>query len=75
MVADSPTMDSLMETRRCRWLIKLSAMKVDLQRLATSRNLSRPYLTRHIYKKLGFGGEKRQLKWMTVEIVSIGTES
>jgi hypothetical protein len=27
MVANSPTMDTLMETRRCRWLSKLSAMK------------------------------------------------
>jgi hypothetical protein len=27
MVANSPTMDTLMETRRCRWLSKLSAME------------------------------------------------
>jgi hypothetical protein len=79
MVADSPTIDSLMETRRCWWLSKLSVMKQSRSpwRMldawgTTSRPVGRPQQTiRHAYistlKKLGFEGEKGQLwEWMTV---------
>ena len=76
---DSPTMDSLMETRRCRWLCKLSLMKESRspRRMlgawcTTPRPVGRPQQTiRHAYistlKKLGFEGEKGELReWMTV---------
>jgi hypothetical protein len=81
MVEDSPTIDSLMETRRCRWLSKLSVMKQSRspRRIlgawcTTSRTVpvGRPQQTiRHAYistlKKIGFEGEKGQLReWMTV---------
>jgi hypothetical protein len=79
-VANSPTMDSLMETRsRCRWLCKLSLMKESRspRRMlgawcTTPQPVGRPQQTiRHAYistlKKLGFEGEKGQLReWMTV---------
>jgi hypothetical protein len=77
MVANSPTMDTLMETRRCRWLSKLSAMEESRspRRMLgmvydgkTSRETSADHTTRlHTYpKKLGFE-EKGQLReWMTV---------
>jgi hypothetical protein len=43
MVANSPTMDTLMETRRCRWLSKLSAMEESISEdLAHAVNDSRP---------------------------------
>jgi hypothetical protein len=70
MVADSPTMDSLMETRRCRWLSKLSVMKQSRSprrilgaRCTTSRPVGRLQQTiryAHIsaLKKLGFEGER-----------------
>jgi hypothetical protein len=80
MVAASPTIDSLMEKRRCRWILsKLSVMKPSRspRRIlgawcTTSRPVGRPQQTiRHAYistlKKLGFEGEKGQLReWMTV---------
>jgi hypothetical protein len=56
-VANSPTMDSMMEMRRCRWLSKLSAMKARSQDLRgeysahgvqhhdQQGDLSRPYDT------------------------------
>jgi hypothetical protein len=79
-VANSPTMDSLMEMRRCRWLSKLCAMKESRSPMrmlgvwcTTSRLAGgRPQQTiRHAYistfKKLGFEGEKGQLReWMIV---------
>jgi hypothetical protein len=73
MVANSPTMDTLMETRRCRWLSKLSAMEESRspRRMlgawcTTARPVGRPQQTiRHAYirtlKKLGFEEEKGQL--------------
>lgn len=79
MVANSPALDSLMETRRCRWLSKLSVMKDSRspRRIlgawcTTPRAAGRPQQTiRHAYistlKKLGFEREKGELKeWMTV---------
>jgi hypothetical protein len=79
MVANAPTMDSSMETGRCRWVSKLSVMKESrsARRMlgawcTTSRPVERPQQTiRHAYistlKKLGFEGEKGQLReWMTV---------
>jgi hypothetical protein len=80
MVANSPTMDTLMETRRCRWLSKLSLMKEfrSPRRMlgawcTTSRPVGRPQQTiRHAYistlQKLGFEGEKGQLReWKIYE--------
>jgi hypothetical protein len=56
MVANSPTMDTLMETRRCRWLSKLSAMEESrsprrmLGAWCTARPVGRPQQTiRHAY--------------------------
>jgi hypothetical protein len=80
MVADSPTIDSLMETRRCRWLSKLSVMKQESRSTrrilgawcTTSRPVGRPQQTiRHAYirslEKLGSEREKGELReWMTV---------
>jgi hypothetical protein len=60
MVANSPTMDTLMETRRCRWLSKLSAMKSQDLRgeygawCTTARPVGRPQQTirhAHVLKK------------------------
>jgi hypothetical protein len=80
-VANSPTMDSMMEMRRCRWLSKLSAMMESrspkrmlgaLTWCPTPRPAGRPQQTiRHAYistlKKHGFEEEKGQLReWMTV---------
>ncbi len=79
MVANSPTMDTLMETRRCRWLSKLSAMNESRspRRILgawckTARPTGRPQQTiRHAYvrtlKKLGFEqGEGLLTEWMPV---------
>jgi hypothetical protein len=79
MVADSPTIDSLMETRRCRWHSKLSVMiqsrsprRILGAWCTTSRPVGRLQQTiRHAYistlKKFSFEGEKGQLReWMTV---------
>jgi hypothetical protein len=80
IVANSPTIDTLMETRRCRWLSKLSVMKESrsARRMlgawcTTARSVGRPQQTirhaniRSTLKKLRFEEEKRQLrKWMTV---------
>jgi hypothetical protein len=76
---NSPTMESMMEMRRCRWLSKLSAMeksrsprKILGAWCPTPRKAGRPKQTiRHAYlatlERLGFEGEKGQLKeWMTV---------
>jgi hypothetical protein len=76
---NSPTMESMMEMRRCRWLSKLSAMEESRspRRMlgawcSTKRAVGRPQQTiRHAYittlEKLGFAGDKGQLKeWMTV---------
>jgi hypothetical protein len=78
-VANSPTMESMMEVRRCRWLCKLSFMKASRSpRLTlgawcpTPRPVGRPQQTiRHAYvstlKILGFVGDRGQLReWMTV---------
>jgi hypothetical protein len=78
-VASSPTMDSMMEMRRCQWLSKLSAMKESRspRRMVgawcpTPRPAGRPQQTiRHAYistlKKLDFEEEKGQIReWMTV---------
>jgi hypothetical protein len=78
-VANSPTMDSMMEMRRCRWLCKLGAMKESRspRRIlgawcSTPRPTGRPQQTiRHAYistlQNLGFEGDKGQLReWMTV---------
>jgi hypothetical protein len=74
MVADSLAIDSLMETRRCRWLSKLSVLKQSRspRRIlgawcTTSRQVGRrQQIIRHEYistlKKLGFEGEKGQLR-------------
>jgi hypothetical protein len=77
--ANSPTMESMMEMRRCRWLCKLSFMKASRSpRLIlgascpTPRPVGRPQQTiRHAYvstlKRVGFEGDKGQLReWMTV---------
>jgi hypothetical protein len=77
--ADSPTMESMMEVRRCRWLSKLSVMEESRspRRMLgawcpTPRPTGRPQQTiRHAYittlNKLGFEQEKGQLReWMTV---------
>jgi hypothetical protein len=76
---NSPTMESMMEMRRCRWLSKLSAMEESRspRRMlgawcSTPRAVGRPqqticqaYIT--ALEKLGFEGEKGQLReWMTV---------
>jgi hypothetical protein len=79
MVAESPTIDSLMETRRCRWLSKLSVMKQSRSSrrilgawCTTSRPVGRPQqTTRYAYistlKKIGFEGDKgQQREWMTL---------
>jgi hypothetical protein len=68
-VANSPTMDSMMEMRRCRWLSELSAMKtlISPRRILgawcpTPRPAGRPQHTiRRILKKLGFEEEKEGL--------------
>jgi hypothetical protein len=78
-VANSPTMESMMEMRRCRWLCKLSVMKTSrFPRLIlgawcpTPQPVGRPQqTTRHAYvstlEKLGSEGDKWQLRrWMTV---------
>jgi hypothetical protein len=78
-VANSPTMDSMMEMRSCRWLSKPSAMKKSRspRRMLgawcpTPRPAGRPQQTiPHAYistlKKLGSEEEKGQLRvWMTV---------
>ncbi len=77
--ANSPTMESMMEVRRCRWLSKLSVMEKSRsprQMLGawcpTPRPSGRPQQTiRYAYittlKKLGFEQEKGQMReWMTV---------
>jgi hypothetical protein len=75
---NSPTMESMMGMRRCRWLSKLSAMEKSRSRkilgawCPTPRKAGRPKQTIcHAYlatlERLGFKGEKGQLKeWMTV---------
>ena len=76
---EPPTMESMMEVRRCRWLSKLSVMEKSRsprQMLGawcpTPRPSGRPQQTiRHAYittlKKLGFEQEKGQMReWMTV---------
>jgi hypothetical protein len=79
-VANSPTVESMVEMRRCRWLCKLSVMKASRSpRLIlgawscpTPRPVGRPQRKiRHAYgttfKKLGFEGDKGQSReWMTV---------
>jgi hypothetical protein len=78
VVANSPTMESMMEMRRCRWLSKLSAMEESRspRRMlsawcTTPRQRGRPQQTiRHAYittlKKLGFEEGKGKLReWMT----------
>jgi hypothetical protein len=71
MVANSPTMDTLMETR-CRWLSKLSAMEESrsprmLGAWCTTAEPGRPQqtpLSNYIrtLKELGFEEEKGQLR-------------
>jgi hypothetical protein len=76
---NSPTMESMMEMRRCRWLSKLSAMEESRspRRMLcawcpTPRAAGRPPQTiRHAYittlRKLGFEEETGKLReWMTV---------
>jgi hypothetical protein len=78
-VANSPTMDSMTEMGRCRWLLKLSVMKESRfpRRMLgvwwpTPRPVGRPQQTiRHAYKstlkKLSFKEKKGHLReWMTV---------
>ena len=76
---NSPTTESTMEMRRCRWLSKLSVMEKSRspRRMLgawcpTPRPHGRPQQTiRHAYittlRKLGFEEEKGQLReWMTI---------
>jgi hypothetical protein len=86
---NSPTMESMMEMRRCWWLSKLSAMEESRspRRMLgawcpTPRQKGRPQQTiRHTYittlENLGFEEEKGQLReWMTVaREISMGAES
>jgi hypothetical protein len=78
-VANSPTMESMMEVRRCRWLYKLSFMKASRSPrqilgawCPTPRPVGRPQQTiRHAYvstlKILGFEEDRGQLReWMAV---------
>jgi hypothetical protein len=79
-VANSPTMESMMEVRRCRWLCKLSFMKASRfpRRMIgawcpTPRPVGRTPaddMTRiriHTLKILGFEEDRGQLReWMTV---------
>jgi hypothetical protein len=76
---NSPTMESMMEVRRLRWLSKLSAMEMSRSSrrmlgawCPTPRPIGKPQQTiRHAYistlEKLGFKEGKGQLReWMTV---------
>jgi hypothetical protein len=75
---NSPTMESMMEMRRCRWLSKLSAMKESRSPrkilgawCTTPRKAGRPKQTiRHAYvatlKNLRFEEEGKLEEWMTV---------
>jgi hypothetical protein len=70
--ANSPTMESMIEVRRRRWLSKLSVMEESRSPSRMLGAIGRPQQTiRHAYiatlNKLCFEQEKGQLReWMTV---------
>jgi hypothetical protein len=72
MVANSPTMDTLMETRRCRWLQTQCNGRVKISRrmlawCTTARPVGRPQQTiRHAYIIFSEARWRERQLWMTV---------